>query len=1179
MRASLKIKAAAAITLLFVGMMALLASVQTRSIRAELVAEVADQQATLMAHAARDLDRKLDLNLRALTGEALAIPPEVLARPEQYQNYLEHQSSMLLLFDALLIFSPTGEVLADAPYLAGRKGINAADREYFKRSVATGKPVISVPYVGRAAQRPIVTMMAPILDADGRLVGFLGGHLQLLDPNFLGGLTAGGIGRTGYFFVITKSVPSVYVVHPDRTLILQSSIGAVPTNERALSGHEGTFEGTDGHGVPGLFSYKSLAATNWLLAANYPLAEALAPVAAAQRQLWVVTAVLATLLAPLVWLLTWYLIAPLLRLHEDVHRLRLGTGTISAELQSRQDEIGDLARDFDLLIADRQRNADAVKESTRLLDNIVENMPVAIQLKDVRDDYRFVMWNKAAGSMYGFARQDVIGRTVNESWTPEEIARYRAADELAVASGGQDFPNRIAITAGRGTISVHLRKVPLLDAGGVATHLLVIADDVTDRVAADARLAASEARFRGAAESALDALFVLESVRDAAGAICDFRFSYLNTNAERLVEKPAGQLLGQLLCEVFPSQRAHGHFAKYAAVVTTGVPMDEEYRSSDIGLRPAWLHHQVVRLEDGIAVTTRDISARKASEEELRSSRGFLKSLIDNLPMAIYVKDVRPASFGDMVVWNKGAEVIGGIPEAEAIGRKDKEIFAPDIYREIEAHDRALLESPMVSDEPEHPFRRADGKLAFLHTISVPLFGSDDTPEFILRISEDVTARRREQRELRARTAELFAVTDASPLGMFRTDPAGRNTYVNRSYELLSGARADEALADGWTAALHVGDRARVEQQWAAAVREGQPFASQFRYRHQDGRIVWASVRAAPIMLDGRVSGYAGTADDITARHNAEHALEASERRLRTITDTMPAWIAYVDRQEVYQFTNAAFERAYSMTREQVRGRAIREVVGEAVYAFLKPYLMQAFSGKTVTFEREETVGDAVRWIGVTYIPQAGEDNEEVVGIHAMLRDITIQKLEESRLVRLSQVDSLTGLSNRVGFEQRLADAMAESRTTGQALAVMYLDIDHFKQINDVHGHATGDALLIAFAQRLKGSLRKTDMVARLGGDEFVVVMERILEPRNAARLATKTLSEILRPFELAGHSVPMEISASIGIAFFGGGPGTADQLVAEADALLYSAKRGGRNTFRLASWPPGTVAGDARLH
>ena len=719
----------------------------------------------------------------------------------------------------------------------------------------------------------------------------------------------------------------------------------------------------------------------------------------------------------------------------------------------------------------------------------------------------------------------------------------------------------------------------MFDADGVATHLLVIMDEITDRVNAQARLAQSEARLRGAAESALDAFFIFDSVRDAAGEITDFRFRYLNANAERLISKPAGQAIGQLLCEMYPTQRSDGHFDKYTRVVKTGIPLDEEFRANAEGPSAAWLHHQVVRLEDGIAVTTRDISARKAAEDEMRGKRTFLQSLIDNAPMAIYVKDVRPEHYGEDGGMEQGRRGHRRNSQQHALGRKDKDIFAPDVYREIEEHDREMLASPMVYEFPERPFRRADGTLVFLHTISVPLFGIDDNPEFLLRISEDVTSRRRQQKELRAKTAELLTVSDASPLGMFRTDAQGRRTYANRSYELISGLSAEEALADGWKATIHAEDRSRVLEEWTAALSTGQPYSSLHRYQHRDGRIVWASAKAVPVVVDGKVVGYVGTVDDITARREAEHALQASEHRLRTITDTMPAWIAYIDRQEIYRFTNAAFERAFNLTREQVQGRTIRDVLGAAGYLQVKPYLSLVFGGQSVTFERELAVADGVRWVEATWIPEIDEDNKQVVGFHATLRDVTVQKLEQQRLLRLSQIDSLTGLANRVGFEQRLCDAMAASRSTGESLAVMYLDIDHFKRINDTHGHAAGDTLLLALAQRLRSSLRKTDTAARLGGDEFVVVMEGGLDPKTAAKLAAQALQAIRQPFIFADHGLSLAVTASIGVAFFDGGTATAGQLVAEADAMLYAAKKRGRNNYCIASLPLQAHAMEAAVH
>jgi diguanylate cyclase (GGDEF)-like protein/PAS domain S-box-containing protein len=303
--------------------------------------------------------------------------------------------------------------------------------------------------------------------------------------------------------------------------------------------------------------------------------------------------------------------------------------------------------------------------------------------------------------------------------------------------------------------------------------------------------------------------------------------------------------------------------------------------------------------------------------------------------------------------------------------------------------------------------------------------------------------------------------------------------------------------------------------------------------------------------------------EDVSARRAADDALRASEHRARTIADAMPAAVAYVDRQEVYRFTNSAFDRAFSYAHEIVEGHTVQEVMGAERYACVKPYIDRALAGESVTFERQEPGPVICRYVEVTYIPEFDESNDAVVGFHAMLQDVSAQRQESQRLLSLAQIDSLTGLANRAGLEQRLAETVADCGLTGKRLAVMYLDIDHFKQINDTLGHAAGDAMLLAFAARLRGSLRKGDTVARLGGDEFVVVMADTPDRAIARRQADKVLNEIRRPFAL-GESGTLNVTASIGVAFYEGGE-TATQLVARADAMLYKAKADGRDCFRLA--------------
>ena len=449
-------------------------------------------------------------------------------------------------------------------------------------------------------------------------------------------------------------------------------------------------------------------------------------------------------------------------------------------------------------------------------------------------------------------------------------------------------------------------------------------------------------------------------------------------------------------------------------------------------------------------------------DEEVRLNRAFLQTLIDNAPVAFYVKDVRPATYGTMLVWNKRIEAITGLAEKDVIGRRDEEFLDPAVLREMRKRDRAMLDNPVIHEIDDDPYRRRDGVLIFLHTISVPLLGADGKPEFIMRISEDVTTRRRQRKEIEARTAELIAMSDA---------------------------------------------------------------------------------------------------------------LKSSEHRLRTITDTMPASIAYIDRNEVYQFINASFERnferSFGTDPKQVLGRTVREVVGEQIYEQLNPHIERVLSGDASTFERERPGREGPRWIESTYIPEFSEEGDAVVGFHAMMQDVTAKKVEEQRLLRLSQIDALTGLANRVGFDQRLVDAMETARTTGEPLALMYVDVDRFKKINDTCGHAAGDALLVEFADRLKGLMRKSDIVARLGGDEFVIVTERVLDPSVATRLASKVLGAMERPFVVdAEKGTTLRVTASIGIAFYAGCDTTPNDVLDEADSMLYAAKNGGRNQYLMAAWP-----------
>jgi diguanylate cyclase (GGDEF)-like protein len=185
--------------------------------------------------------------------------------------------------------------------------------------------------------------------------------------------------------------------------------------------------------------------------------------------------------------------------------------------------------------------------------------------------------------------------------------------------------------------------------------------------------------------------------------------------------------------------------------------------------------------------------------------------------------------------------------------------------------------------------------------------------------------------------------------------------------------------------------------------------------------------------------------------------------------------------------------------------------------------------------------------------------------------DITIRKNAEEKVRYLAHHDDLTRLINRPAFQERLEDALSMARATRRGMAVMYLDLDRFKDVNDTRGHNVGDRVLSEAAQRMRLCVRATDTVARLGGDEFAVILPFLDSPDTAAELAGRLVSAIAEPFGLDG--APAQVGVSIGIAMFPQDALGADQLLQCADAALYEAKRAGRGSFHFHGLPAAPAA------
>ena len=229
-------------------------------------------------------------------------------------------------------------------------------------------------------------------------------------------------------------------------------------------------------------------------------------------------------------------------------------------------------------------------------------------------------------------------------------------------------------------------------------------------------------------------------------------------------------------------------------------------------------------------------------------------------------------------------------------------------------------------------------------------------------------------------------------------------------------------------------------------------------------------------------------------------------------------------------------------------------MLGRAEYERSRPWVERVLAGETVQFEKQYAGRNRAKYLAINYIPM-WLDSGAIDGFVGVAQDITQQRQEEGRLLKLAQRDALTGLLNRAGLEQYLETRLREEG--GASLALLYIDLDRFKPVNDAHGHAVGDQVLQLFAQRLQRVVRPTDAVARLGGDEFAIALAGVREHANARVVADKVIAAAQARFEVG--TLLLDIGASVGVAFGADAASGWGDLLERADAMLYQATQGGR--------------------
>ncbi|MDB5402897.1 MAG: putative diguanylate cyclase (GGDEF)/phosphodiesterase with and two sensor [Rhodopila sp.] len=468
---------------------------------------------------------------------------------------------------------------------------------------------------------------------------------------------------------------------------------------------------------------------------------------------------------------------------------------------------------------------------------------------------------------------------------------------------------------------------------------------------------------------------------------------------------------------------------------------------------------------------------------------------------------------------------------------------------------------------------QVDGKRRYMSTSGNPIFDEAGAFTGYHGTGRDITADVQAAEELRIAkeqseaanranadlvTAVYFAndaIIGLAPDGIIRTwNPAAERLY---------------GLAEEQVIGLNIGilwpeDKQSNIAAHLRAVGNGEVITSlQTSRLKADGRVAHISVSAAPVTASGgEVTALIVTARDVSGRVRAETALRLSQEHIASVFRNASVGLNQSDATGRYNLVNDRFCEIVGRTREELLALSYRDIShpeDTQAFASLLEQLGEIGTGLVIE-KRYIRPGGSYVWVRNSLSP-ARDQQGTIVGVVAVVEDITERKDAGDRIRHLAYHDALTGLANRTQLTDRLAQALAGAAHDRGSFAVLALDLDRFKVVNDTLGHDAGDQLLAEVANRLRSTVRSTDTVARVGGDELVVIQTGVAQPAGATELSRRLIEHLAEPFDIAGRQVT--VGVSVGIAVYPGDGMTSVTLLQNADVALYQAKKSGRGGFR----------------
>ncbi|WP_082473534.1 PAS domain S-box protein [Xanthomonas sp. Leaf148] len=564
----------------------------------------------------------------------------------------------------------------------------------------------------------------------------------------------------------------------------------------------------------------------------------------------------------------------------------------------------------------------------------------------------------------------------------------------------------------------------------------------------------------------------------------------------------------------------------------------------------------------GAVCVMHDITQLRGASAALSAERARLQALVDaSQDVAIIAFDPQ----GRIELFNPGAEQLLGYAADEVLGSCPSRFH---LQAELERHMATLALSPPayvelaaaaagnVLTEELWTLVRKDGELRRVRLCFNVIHDAQQGLAGYLAMAIDVTAELQAQAAAQLAAERFTGAFETAPQGMAIVSLEGAWRDVNPSLCGILGYPREQLLRTTFQQITHPDDLEmdlQLVQELIAGKRDSYSLAK--RYISQQGAVIWAQLSVS-LVRDGSGAPvhFVSQIQDVTERHVAAERLAESEARLRAISDATPALVSQFDASQRCLFANEAHRDWLGVEPASLVGAPITHLLGASLSATARTALAQVADGQRASFEHVLHVGGSARDVEITLVPETRRMLDGAQGFFLMAQDVTAHKTLHRLMHERATRDALTGLPNRHAWTEALQTAVLQAHRLQRAVAVMFLDLDGFKRINDTYGHRAGDAVLVEFGHCLQRAVEGRYLVARLAGDEFVVLLDNLQTPdADCARVAERIRHAASAGALFGEQRLP--IQPSIGIAWQHGDQVEAASLMHAADKAMYAAK------------------------